>query len=549
MPFSENSPQPWTPGDKKENQPANMAGSQGLYTPNGKFVSFDDINAIFAAVDMGQPIQIHVISDPAEHCQKRVHLQIQKGSDGSIDMDKSGSNSIKHIGKSHDNLALVKQLQNLQLSDGRSLQQILGSSQPEALSELIEAHKNNSMIPLVTAKDGRVFSILAEPLAYSDWAGNYPMEFSPETIHQFSDLTPADDTITAYQNAKLKEILEAVSQTKDSCEFRKSVEVLRPEIWDNYKAMIAEPVDPSSMHHKLSHNRYLVMADFTSHVDLLRDNAKKFNEDRNKFITEAAVKVRDGIYRRIDEIPEEDPSDGTNVHCVRQIIYAYDDDGDGDESSSRVSGSRAENDEIDYRFLVLPLGRLCVARSAADNEVVKTPHIVAMDIEDRIKGLRLVKYQYTPIGLPNDKVALLDFGGAYNFTIGMLAEDVRDWKIRGGRGGSDVQGPMISWATVEKLIPKSCGNMSVLFGLVGLQRAATVIEKGWDTAAGSSKDENPCVRYEEFDVDNDDDNYSDLDWLLEPALNRKQGASKRRVPYGRGEDDDEYQASRRTRTS
>ncbi|KAL1875390.1 transcription initiation at TATA-containing promoter protein [Diaporthe australafricana] len=523
-----------------------MASSQGLYTPNGKFVSFDDINAILTAVDTGQPIQIHVVSDPAEHCQKRAHLQIQKGSDGSTDTNKFGSNSIKHIGKPHDSLALVNQIQNLQLSDGQILQQVLASSQPEALSELNKARKNNSMIPLVTAKDGRLFSILVERLANNDWGDKYPMELVPDAIRKLNDPTPADDEITAYLNAKLKEILVAVSQTKESCEFRKSVEVLRPKIWENYRAMIAEPVDLSSMHHLLSHNRYPTMADFKRHVDLLQENAERFNGDRNKFIIEAAIKVKAEIYRKMDEIPNEKSVDGRDVHQVRQTIYAYNDDGDDGESSSsmELSGSRAGNREAGYPFLVLPWGRLCVARGAADNEVVKTPYIVAMDVGDGNKGLWMVKDQQTPIGLPDDKVALLDFGGAYNFTIALLAKDIGHWKMRGSR---DVQGPMLSWETVEKLVPKFSGNRSVLFDLVGPQQAATAIEKARDIPAESSEDEDSSVSDEEFDVDNhnDNDDESDLDWVPEPALGRKRGASKRRVPYGRREDDDEYQSVRK----
>lgn len=544
---------------------ANMACSlEGLTTPKGKHVSFDDIKAILASVDTGQPFQVHIDNKATENDQKRVHLQIYSGSDITIDTNNSGIKRVEHIDKPYDSLELVKQLQSLRLDDELVLMDVLTSSQPVALSQLTEAHRNNSMIPLVTAKDGRVFLISAGLLASSEWAGKYPMDFSNDSVRKLSDPVLGANRITPYQEAALMEILSAVSHTKDSREFRKSVKAVRPEIWNSYKEVIAEPVDLSFMHSMLFDSRYATMADFRRHVDLLQQNAETFNGDRNKFITEAAVKVRMDIYRRMDAIPAEKPSDEGIVTRIRRIVYADDDSsglvadddiedddtdnfivsddttdydgvsGDEDEEISReetsheeasheaASGLNPATGEAGHSALALPLGRLCVARRAGDVEAILTPYIVIMDIQSPCKALWLFKDNYTRVGLPEDKKTLLDFGGKYNFTIGMLADDISDWKVRGGTGcragrrTQGVQSPTLSWANTERSIRQSSETDSPLFDLVNVQQAGAAIRKGWvtttkilsdyrDEDSGSSESDYRRMR-EEYD-DPDDETY------------------------------------------
>lgn len=492
--------------DDLSDQSANMAGSQrGLSTPKGKVVSFDDVNSILDSVDSGQPFQVHVVSNPIENDKKRIQLQIRNCTEASSDTTKIGSDNTEHASKSHDSHALVKQLRNLQLNDKGILEQILTSRQPAALSELTAAHNNMSIIPLVTAKDGRVFSILAGQLAYSNWAGKYPMEFSQGPVPELSDSTLAADKITAYQNNALMRIVEAVSHTEDSREFRKSVQSLRPKIWDNYKMLIAEPVDLESMHLMLLHKRYATMADFRRHVDLLEQNARTYNGDRNRSITAAAVKVRSDIYRRMNEIPAKPPADGEVVTQIRRVIFV-DKAGSGsaaesdaeDTSVEEATASEPEARDTDGWNFVLPLGRLCVSRSPGDDEAVVTPYIVLMDLECADKSLWLFKDNFTPVGLPSDKEALLDLGGRYNFTIGRLADSIEDWKIRripGPRGGlNSPQVPVLSWTSVEKLIQQSSKDKAVLFDRVeSRQEAVAAIEKGWKESAESMEDFVECV--------------------------------------------------------
>lgn len=338
---------------------------------------------------------------------------------------------------------MVEQLQNLWLNDDNDvLEQVLRSAEPDALSELSAAHNSESVIPLVTEKDGREFFIYSDLLAYSNWDGQYPMEFSPanKCMRKLSDPTLADEKITTYQNDALKEILDAVCATEDAVEFRKPVQVLRPKIWDNYKALIAEPIDLESMQHKLYHRTYATMWGFRRQVDLIEENARKNNGDRNASIIAAAIKVRSDIYHRMDEIPAEPPLGHHGVSLVRRIIYA-DDHGSASTAGSVVKASHKGAKQLgagvrhtDNPTYVLPLGRLGVARKAGDKEVIPTPYIVVMEVESCYKALWLIKDNYTPVGLPSDKKSLLDFGGHYNFTIAKLAGDIVDFKPRSDGG-------------------------------------------------------------------------------------------------------------------
>ncbi|KAH8785283.1 hypothetical protein F5883DRAFT_636234 [Diaporthe sp. PMI_573] len=462
---------------------------------------------------------------------------------------KADRNITKHIGEPYDSHALVKQLQDLWLNDDDDvLEQILTSAQPEALSHLCAAQNSKDIIPLATAKDGREFLILPGLSAYSDWAGQYPMEFSTSTarrLSRLSDVTLAAEKITTYQNDALKEILAAVSVTEDAVEFREPVQVLQPKVWGTYKALIAEPIDLGTMQHMLSHNRYETMGDFRRHVELLEQNAVRYNGDRNVSIVTAAVNARRDIYRRMDEIPAEPPLGRHSETQIRRIIYA-DDHGNTSAARSNVGGRfdadggenrdashegankpEAEARHTDGPTFILPLGRLGVARKSGGDEVIDTPYIVVMDLESAYKPLWLYKDNWTPVGLPSDKKELLDFGGKYNFTISKLADDIDEWKLLPGcarRGEKGKKVPTLSWSKVQKLIRKTSRDEAVLFDVVEDQRqAAAAIEEGWNRSTESSEK----AKMNNFVVDDDVSGHRDSDFDI-PAMSLHKEQSTRR---------------------
>ncbi|KAG8168689.1 hypothetical protein KVR01_001438 [Diaporthe batatas] len=392
---------------------------------------------------------------------------------------------------------MVKQLQDLWLNnDDDTLEKILTNSEPEALSELSAAQKSKSKILLVVAKDGREYSILTASEAYSDWAGQYPMEFSPVSIctPKLSDPALADEKITKYQRDALKEILDAVYASEDAVEFRKPVMVCHPDIWDNYKALIAEPIDIETMQHWLYHNRYATMGGFWRHVDLLEENARTYNGDRNRSIVTAATKIRNNIYHRMDEIPAEPPLGQNSETQIRRIIYADEHDSD---SATRcaidegANGLKAGARHTDSPTFFLPLGRLGVARKAGGEEVIATPYIVVMGVESAYKPLWIFKDNYTPVGLPSDKKSLLGFGSHYNFTIAKLVDNIKEWQPLPARGCRALKGnelPTLRWGKVRDLIRRTSQHRPVIFDVVeNKQQAKAAIEKGWDRSTQSSE--------------------------------------------------------------
>lgn len=510
----------------------NLSVSQeGLSTPKGKIVSFDDIHAILHSVDSGKPFRVQTTTNPIGNDQRRLQLQIQDCADIESDTKNTGNDNIKRISEYYDSYALVKQLQSLDLSDESVLDQILTNPRPAALSELSAAQKNESMIPLVTAKDGRIFSILAGRPAYSGWAGKYPIGFPRDSVRKLSDPTIAHEKITACQKDALKKILAAVCATEDASEFLKPAHVLHPDIYDNYMELIAEPIDLGTMRHMLHHNRYRTMAEFKRHVDLLEQNARKYNGKRNKSITDAAVKVKSDIYRRVDEFFTEPPCKGKILSPIRRLIEivvaddvdnlstantdAEDGIGTDNDESQGASTGKALRLEAGAEFtsrsdLVLPLGRLCVARNTDADEFIVTPYIVVMLLQCTRTPLWLTKDIYTPVGLPDDKRTLLDFGGKYNFAGGRLTDHIDDWKVRPSNGIQNLNGnkaPMLHWPDVVKNIRETSQDEADIFDIVNQREAAAVIKQAWNESEESLK-EDEIHNFVVEDDDSEDRDYS-----------------------------------------
>lgn len=191
-------------------------------------------------------------------------------------------------------------------------------------------------------------------------------------LYVHSAIPPSHLTrLPQYQNHVLKKILAAVCDTEDERVFLKPAHVLHPEIYDNYMALIAEPIDLRTMRHMLHHNRYKTMAEFRRHVDLLEHNAREYNDKCNESITATALNVKSEIYRRMDWLPSEPPLRGESVPQIRRIVDTnteganggYSDEGQNTSHEEAV-GSKAESGPSDGFDLVLQLGRLCVARNA-----------------------------------------------------------------------------------------------------------------------------------------------------------------------------------------
>lgn len=124
---------------------------------------------------------------------------------------------------------------------------------------------------------------------------------------QLNDPALANNAITSYQNKEIKKVLALVKKTKSGQMFRASVQTLWPGVWEQYRSLIKRPVDISFIEQNLRDNKYSAMADFRTDVELIIENATKFNGSDHD-VTRAAKATVDGIYVRLAEVPAEEPA-------------------------------------------------------------------------------------------------------------------------------------------------------------------------------------------------------------------------------------------------
>ncbi|KAL1850364.1 transcription initiation at TATA-containing promoter protein [Diaporthe australafricana] len=124
---------------------------------------------------------------------------------------------------------------------------------------------------------------------------------------KLNDPALANNAITPYQNREIKKVLALVKKTKSGQMFRSSVQTLWPGVWEQYRSLIKRPVDISFIEQNLRDNKYAAMVDFKTDVELIIENATKFNGSDHD-VTRAAKATVDGIYIRLAEVPAEEPA-------------------------------------------------------------------------------------------------------------------------------------------------------------------------------------------------------------------------------------------------
>ncbi|KAK8107595.1 uncharacterized protein PG998_009608 [Apiospora kogelbergensis] len=120
-----------------------------------------------------------------------------------------------------------------------------------------------------------------------------------------ADNVPNDKPITFYQNKEIRAQIGRVKKTKSGSNFRSSVEKLWPQVWDSYKQQIEHPVDLSMFEVKLRETKYANFGEFKADLQLLHDNALKFNGAGN-IVTMAALQVRNDLLGRLVEIAKNE---------------------------------------------------------------------------------------------------------------------------------------------------------------------------------------------------------------------------------------------------
>ncbi|KAI1179525.1 hypothetical protein F4777DRAFT_600367 [Nemania sp. FL0916] len=112
---------------------------------------------------------------------------------------------------------------------------------------------------------------------------------------------PDSSPIASHQNKRIREVLGNVKKTKSGAHFRKSVEDLWPNLWNEYRGKVDNPIDIMLMEAKLRENKYATYGEFKADITLLYENALAFNGPSHD-VTGYAAQVRDYILVRMPDI-------------------------------------------------------------------------------------------------------------------------------------------------------------------------------------------------------------------------------------------------------
>lgn len=115
-----------------------------------------------------------------------------------------------------------------------------------------------------------------------------------------------NNPITGFQNKEIRKVLGLIKKTKAGTHFRQSVQVLWPTLWDQYRSLIARPIDISSIEGKLRDNKYATLGQFRKDVNLIEENAVTFNGVNHDVTTWARTTVAQ-IFDRLALIPAQEP--------------------------------------------------------------------------------------------------------------------------------------------------------------------------------------------------------------------------------------------------
>ncbi|ROV87042.1 hypothetical protein VMCG_10855 [Cytospora schulzeri] len=494
-----------------------------LIVQDGKtYVSIDHLSTVLASLP-DHPTQAIIASDLSPDGRLCMFLKLRPMKDAADQVTTTmrfRPNAIQNSGGTHgihdggyqDAPALLKQLKDIQLSDEDILNQLLTSSHPPALDELDKA--KGSLVHLATAKDGRVFSVLVGSVAKSDWDIRYPKQglWAPAHTRRMDDHMLHQGPITTYQFDELKDILRAAKDSEAGYWFRASVQVLWPELWERYHGLIERPMDLTLLEQNLDEDNYHTIEQFMRDVDLLRLNTVTLFGSSH-MMTSFATQTVDMITREMEKRLKENPamkkpatpkkksstrkeratSARTSIHekawpaktvlsrgQICEIIY----------SSYMPSGQDASRISH-YPRLVIPLGRVCVARSP-NTEIYATKHIVVMDIATPRKALWLVWDHFSIMPdpgpyhwLPGDQSSLLDTNGRRITTLSRLADDINLWEVGSDDAGSDgLSGRGLGWDEIrvsDGAWRRRVNHSEVLLDLTCKRGILEAIQLGWGT--------------------------------------------------------------------
>lgn len=122
-----------------------------------------------------------------------------------------------------------------------------------------------------------------------------------------TDPSLENNPITVFQNKEIRKVLGQIKKTKAGAQFKQSVQILWPGLWESYRQSIARPVDIMFIEQGLRDGNYANLGEFKKDVYLIEQNAVTFNGMNHDVAQWARTTVKD-IFHRLASIHAEEPA-------------------------------------------------------------------------------------------------------------------------------------------------------------------------------------------------------------------------------------------------
>lgn len=119
------------------------------------------------------------------------------------------------------------------------------------------------------------------------------------------------NVLERYHTLKIRGVLAGIKKTKAGGNFRTSVEILWPHLWEDYRSKVPEPTDITTMEKRLrggdpAFPPYSNLGEVKKDIRLLHENAVRFNGP-DHFIAAQGKQVVEQIMERLSHIPALEP--------------------------------------------------------------------------------------------------------------------------------------------------------------------------------------------------------------------------------------------------
>ncbi|KAB5585248.1 hypothetical protein GE09DRAFT_1166157 [Coniochaeta sp. 2T2.1] len=165
--------------------------------------------------------------------------------------------------------------------------------------------KTNSPESVVDVKTGPADDTMAVDKGTANSTSLYDKDGRPKHL---ADPSLDGNEITKYQSQKIRTILAQIKKTKAGAQFKTSVAIMWPHLWEDYRRKVSEPTDITTMEKRLKgagdpeFPPYPTMGAFKRDLQLIYQNSLTFNGAIHT-VTAQAKQVWEQVLERMAAVP------------------------------------------------------------------------------------------------------------------------------------------------------------------------------------------------------------------------------------------------------